>query len=295
MSAASCILVTGASRGLGYAITSILLRKGCLVLGIGRTQPSQSPQLQSLHNTYPKTFHYIPFDLADSFPKTPSTSISSSTNETTSETDFSRKIKSGLTSLLTKNGQVNQHRLDAVIHNAGILDPLSPIASADVASWRNAFEVNFFSCVELARVTLPLLKGKAGAAEESSRVGRFIAVSSGAAKNAYPTWGAYCTSKAALNMFVECLAVEEQSCISVAVRPGVVDTDMQTQIRTEGLERGMPSSTHSKFVNLHSSGKLLPPEDPGRVIANLALRATRDLSGKFVSWDAEDVVKEYGE
>ena len=61
---------------------------------------------------------------------------------------------------------------------------------------------------------------------------------------------------------------------------------MQAVLRSDGAA-SMKESTHQEFVQTHLDGKLLKPEDPGHVIASLALNATKDLSGQFVSWDAE--------
>ena len=44
----------------------------------------------------------------------------------------------------------------------------------------------------------------------------------------------------------------------------------------------------NKFLNLHSTGKLLRPEEPGHVIAALALKAPLSLSGQFVSWNDDE-------
>lgn len=55
----------------------------------------------------------------------------------------------------------------------------------------------------------------------------------------------------------------------------------------------MGDANHGKFIDLHTSGKLLPVEAPGTVIASLVLRATQDLSGRFLSWD-DSVLKPFG-
>lgn len=51
----------------------------------------------------------------------------------------------------------------------------------------------------------------------------------------------------------------------------------------------MKAEDHARFTGLHRDGKLVKPEQPGAVLANLALRAKHDLSGQFVSWDAEEM------
>lgn len=48
----------------------------------------------------------------------------------------------------------------------------------------------------------------------------------------------------------------------------------------------MGQAMHQKFVQLHSEGKLLKPEDPGHVVAALSVQAPKQLSGQFVSWDS---------
>lgn len=70
----------------------------------------------------------------------------------------------------------------------------------------------------------------------SSR-GSVIFVSSGAAANAYSGWSAYSASKAAINSIAQSLALEEPTITTLAIRPGVVDTEMQNDIR---MKRKVP-------------------------------------------------------
>lgn len=109
--------------------------------------------------------------------------------------------------------------------------------------------------------------------------GRVVFVSSGAALGAYAGWGAYGTSKAAINHLCAHLSVEEPSITSVAISPGKVDTAMQKYIREEG-EVGMAADIYAGLVNEHEKGILLPPEKPGSVIAKLVAGAKKEFSGK---------------
>jgi len=77
------------------------------------------------------------------------------------------------------------------------------------------------------------------------------------------------------------LAVEEPDITSIAIRPGVVDTEMQVEVR--GYDQIMDSKDAEKFKTLYESGKLLRPEQPGHVIAKLALDAKREFSGTFLT------------
>lgn len=70
--------------------------------------------------------------------------------------------------------------------------------------------------------------------------------------------------------------------ISIAIRPGVVDTDMQTELR-EIHGSKMQGKDLAKFVNLHKDGALLKPEQPGHVMAKLILGGPRELSGECLT------------
>ena len=74
---------------------------------------------------------------------------------------------------------------------------------------------------------------------------------------------------------------EEPEVTTIAIRPGVVDTDMQKDIR-ETFLKNMDEKDQQKFLSAKDEGKLLPPEKPGNVIAELAVNAKKDLSGLFL-------------
>lgn len=111
--------------------------------------------------------------------------------------------------------------------------------------------------------------------------GKIVLTSSGAATASYSTWGAYCASKAALKSLGETLAVEEKDIVTVSVAPGVVDTNMQRDLRDIHISR-MDEKDRQKFTSLHESGQLLKPEQPGNIMARLILAAPTELSGKFL-------------
>lgn len=114
--------------------------------------------------------------------------------------------------------------------------------------------------------------------------GNIIMTSSGAALSGYAAWGAYGASKAAMNHLALTLATEEPEVTTVSIRPGVVDTEMQREIR-EVHKENMDKNDAKKFSELKSTNTLLKPEQPGNVMARLALRAPKELSGQFLSWN----------
>ncbi|KAI1178977.1 short-chain dehydrogenase [Nemania sp. FL0916] len=170
-------------------------------------------------------------------------------------------------------------KIDGLVINHGTLAPITKISDSDAEEWRRAYDVNVFSAVALVKESILELRKSNG---------RVIFVSSGAASNAYIGWGAYGTSKAALNHLCAHLAVEEPSITAVAVSPGKVDTAMQKQIREEG-HSGMAPDDHASFVAEHENGRLLSPDQPGTVIAKLAVGATGSLTGKYYRWNAAEL------
>ena len=88
-----------------------------------------------------------------------------------------------------------------VINNAGAAYTGSLI-EMPVDQWHWLLQLNLTSVLQVCRVVVPLMRAAGG--------GRIINVSSHAAAQAFPSWGAYCVSKAALASFSRCLAVEER-------------------------------------------------------------------------------------
>lgn len=112
--------------------------------------------------------------------------------------------------------------------------------------------------------------------------GSILFTSSGASVSGYHGWGAYGASKAALNHLALTLSVEEPEVTSISVRPGVVDTQMQKDIRGKYSET-MQERDIAKFHTLHKEGKLLRPDQPGNVMAKLVLNGPSGLSGRFLA------------
>ena len=88
-----------------------------------------------------------------------------------------------------------------LINNAGVAYT-GPLAAMPLERWQWLLQLNLTSVFEVCQAALPSLRAAGGA--------RIINVSSHAARAAFPDWGAYCVSKAALQSFSRCLAEEER-------------------------------------------------------------------------------------
>ncbi|KAF1953621.1 NAD(P)-binding protein [Byssothecium circinans] len=168
-------------------------------------------------------------------------------------------------------------QLDGLIVNHGSLGPVKKVADSNPEGWKKGFDVNVFSAVGLVQAALPSLRKSKG---------RIIFTSSGASINAYQGWGCYGAGKAVLNHLALTLSIEEPDVTTISVRPGVVDTEMQREIR-EIHNKAMSEKDAAKFHALKTGGGLLKPEQPGHVIAKLAIGAEKELSGRFVNWNDE--------
>ncbi|KAF2997657.1 hypothetical protein E8E13_005543 [Curvularia kusanoi] len=247
------IILTGASRGIGLSIAHTLLSSPLSHKLVLTSRTAAA--LTSLQTQYgADRVEVVPGDAAS--PDLPGKLVSAA---------------------LSRFG-----RLDSLILNHGSLDPVAKIADSNISEWRAAYDTNVLSCVGMIQAALPSLR-------ETS--GRIVITSSGAATGHYQGWAAYGSGKAVLNHVAATLGVEEPSVTTVSVRPGVVDTEMQRAIREEHV-KGMSEKDQEKFHGLHKEGKLVRPEQPAGVIAELAVRAEKGLSGRFVSWD-EEVVRGY--
>lgn len=135
-------------------------------------------------------------------------------------------------------------------------------------------------CMQSRSTFLTVLQAKAGLAELRKTKGCIVWLSSGAAVKHYQAWGAYGSSKAAINSLSGHIAVEEKDITSIAIQPGRVDTDMQQVIRETGAA-SMDKAQYENFVEAKETGILLKPEQPGNVIARVVITPPKELSGKF--------------
>lgn len=142
---------------------------------------------------------------------------------------------------------------------------------------------SFFLCLLLQVIIADEKQAKAALPALRQSKGKIIFTSSGAAVSGYRGWGLYGATKAAMNHLALTLGSEEPDVTSVSIRPGMVDTDMQRELR-EDHATNMDAEMHSKFTTVHKSGKLLKPEQPGHVMAKLVLDAPKELSGRFLSY-----------
>ena len=188
------VLITGASRGIGYAAAKEAGRRGAHVIAVARTVGGLE-ELDDEIQAAGGTTTLVPLDL----------------------NDFAGIDRLGA-SIFERWG-----RLDGLIGNAGLLGTLTPVSHIAPDEFEKVYAVNVTANYRLIRsLDLPLRKSAAG---------RALFVSSGAARNARPYWSLYASTKAALEVLVRCYAAETQSTPvkANAVNPGPIRTAMRAK------------------------------------------------------------------
>jgi benzil reductase ((S)-benzoin forming) len=152
-------------------------------------------------------------------------------------------------------------RIDVWINNAGLLAPIGPLRENDPAEFARHIDVNIVGTFHGCQSFLRHLHERGGE-------GVLINISSGAARNAYAGWSAYCAGKAAVDRMSESMALEEthHGLRVHAVAPGVIDTEMQSMIR-----QCHPSQFPQvqKFVDLKEQNNFSTPDFVAEGILNL--------------------------
>lgn len=171
-------LVTGASAGIGRAIALHLARASpnVRVLAVARRESALQDTKNLLSNAQINQMEIVAHDAA-------------------CESGRAHIIKS-------VEHSVSQHGpLDCVVHNAGILGDIGPLADITEDSWRETFAINVEAPLFLTQGLVPSMLGPGA---------RILNVGSGAAHRPIGGWTGYCASKAALHMLYQCLRDELQ-------------------------------------------------------------------------------------
>jgi len=120
-------------------------------------------------------------------------------------------------------------RLDVVIGNAGVINPIAHLAEAEPDGWSAAIDVNLKGVFHGMRAALPVMLDQGG--------GTIITVSSGAAHGPVEGWSHYCASKAGAYMLTRMCHKEygDRGIRALGLSPGTVATQMQREIKASGI------------------------------------------------------------
>lgn len=212
---AKLAVITGVSRGLGASLANLLLESGIDVIGISRSENKHLTKTAKENNQF---YRYFACDLSDiRLLEETMRLIDDEINERNAEQEIETIF---------------------LLNNAGIVHPIDQ--SKHLKSEELVTHVTINSIAPMVLTNHFLEK------HEEHQIPLVIAnVSSGAAENPIYGWSAYCSTKASLNMYTKTVALEQEELKTdnriIAFSPGIMDTDMQTVIR---------SSTKDQFAEI---------------------------------------------
>lgn len=177
--------------------------------------------------------------------------------------------------------------IDILVNNAGIIDPIAPVASAPPDTWLRDIEINLYGVFLSCHYALPSML--------NTGWGRIVNVSSGAARGTTIGWSAYSAAKAGVEALTGVLAREvgDRGVHVNAVRPGIVDTEMQVAIRASS-EADFGAENLARFRGYKERGQLRAPEDPARLILWLLSPEAEHVNGEVLAIDDPAVASKIG-
>lgn len=223
-------IVTGHTKGLGEAIASDLLTRDIPVLGLARTFS------HAMQARCPGLLSQIEIDLADA-----------------------NALGAWLAGSALRHYLAGDNAI-LLINNAGVVQPVGTLPDQDPLAVARAVTLN---------IAAPMMLSAAVVARSEGAERRILHVSSGAGRNAYPGWSVYCATKAALDQHARAVALDAVPGVRIcSLAPGVIDTDMQAEIRATPPER---FPLRERFVELERAGELSPPQQTARAVVEYML------------------------
>lgn len=227
-------ILTGGSRGMGLAIGQQLLARGHHLLSIAR---KTSAELVSSASKPEQLLQW--------------------------EQDLSQSAAAAQR-LTTWLGTLKNSDWDSItlINNAGVIPQIVPLSQVPAPDMINAMRVGLEAPMVLTGAFL-------GATESWSVPRKVLNISSGLGRRAMASQASYCTAKAGMDQFSSCVALEEAAKPNgariVSLAPGVIDTDMQVQLRSAS-SGDFPDV--ERFAGMHANGQLTSAGDAAaRVLA----------------------------
>lgn len=219
------VIITGASRGIGEATARHLAGLGATVVLAARSKV----RIESIAREITKAggrAHAVACDVSKP-----------------------GDVRALIDTAITQTG-----RLDMLVNNAGIIDPIARLADSNPEAWGAVVDVNVKGVYHGLRFAIPEMVARGG--------GTIVNISSGAATSALEGWSHYCATKAAVLSLTRVADKEyrDHGIRVLGLSPGTVATEMQVQIKASGIN---PVSQLDPSAHI-------PPEWVARAIVWLA-------------------------
>ena len=231
------VILTGASKGMGQAMARQLLKPNVRLLCISRNTDDSLAKAAEKHGTFLEQWSA---DLSDG-------------------AGVAARLSTWLSAL-----DSSQLKNATLINNAGVIGPLAPTQDNDPLQLAYALRVGLEAPMQLCAAFL-------SATQHWTAQRKVLNISSGLGRRPMASSAAYCAAKAGMDHFTRCVALEEalrlQGAKVCSLAPGVIDTNMQTDLRSADP---LAFPDQGNFAGLHAQGQLASPEDAAqRVLAYL--------------------------
>ncbi|WP_272008672.1 SDR family oxidoreductase [Roseovarius sp. ZX-A-9] len=240
------VLITGASRGIGAAAAQVFADAGANLLLLARSGEA----IAALAREIGPQARALPCDV--------------------SRADDMQKA--------VQTAQDTFGSVDVLIGNAGVIEPIAPLATSDPEAWGRAIDINLKGVYHGMRAAMPVMQAAGG--------GTILTVSSGAAHSALEGWSAYCASKAGAAMLTQSAHLEgaAHGLRVMGLSPGTVATQMQRAIKASGINpvSELDWSDH------------IPPDWPARALLWMCSAASDGYLGQEISLRDPDIRQRVG-
>lgn len=239
------VIITGASSGIGRACALLFAEKGANVIAVGRNEENLNV-LPAEANKKRGTIKVHPTDVC---------------NTTQVENLINKTIE-------------NFGQIDCLVNSAGIIMN-GTIENTSLSAWDQMMDINVRSVFFISQKCVPYLE---------KTKGNIVNVSSVAGTRAFPNILAYCVSKAAVDQFTRCAALElaAKGVRVNAVNPGVVVTSLHKR-------SGMSDESYRQFLQnsekTHPLGRVGSPEEVADLIYFLASEKANWITGATYAID----------
>lgn len=231
-------ILTGGSRGMGLAMARRLLAPQHMLLCVSRqTSDALAEQAQAL-----------------------GAPLQQWTQDLAGSTAARERLHNWLAAL-------NPTTLSSatLINNAGVIPHIGPLHAVPAEELSNALRVGLEAPMQLTAAFLAATDAWVNAGWRGPR--KVLNISSGLGRQPMAAQAAYCAAKAGMDHFTRCCALEQaerpHGARLVSLAPGVIDTAMQTQLRS-----GDPAqfADRERFVQLKNQGQLSPPDTAAQAV-----------------------------
>ncbi|NNF90022.1 MAG: SDR family oxidoreductase [Boseongicola sp.] len=191
------VMITGASRGIGESAARVFAEAGANVVLLARGKD----RIANIAGEIGQQALAVPCDVSRFW-----------------------EVEAAVAAASDAFGQV-----DVMINNAGVVEPISRLATSDPEAWGHVIDINLKGVYHGMRAVLPQMIARGS--------GTVLTISSGAAHGPVEAWSHYCASKAGAAMLTRMIDKEnrDDGIRAMGLSPGTVATEMQREIKASGI------------------------------------------------------------